>query len=215
MTEREELAEELLSKVTAFLEHTANIYRPIRRQLRSKPLTGGLFGYGGWLLSSLTYVDCGLDRVSYFVMHDETSAALSMSDTKAEALSVARSFLEECRPHVIARVLAALRAEQVAVDEAARRQSRELDEARNVRVARPKSISRKRKQIFDRSQGRCHYCQCELVLEGKWHVEHMMPKSLGGDNTPTNLVAACVPCNLSKRDQTAEEFIARRAGAAT
>jgi 5-methylcytosine-specific restriction endonuclease McrA len=74
-----------------------------------------------------------------------------------------------------------------------------------------KSISRRRQRIFDESGGRCHYCSTPLTLDGKWHIEHKMPRALGGDDEPGNLVAACVPCNFKKRDTTDLEFKAKLA----
>ena len=68
-------------------------------------------------------------------------------------------------------------------------------------------MSRRRREVFARSDGRCHYCAAVLRLDGKWHVEHQMPRALGGGDELPNLVAACAPCNLSKRDRTALEFM--------
>lgn len=65
--------------------------------------------------------------------------------------------------------------------------------------------------MFQKSGGRCHYCQTPLTLSGRWHVEHMMPGALLGTDDPINLVAACVPCNLAKSDRTAIEYMASRA----
>jgi 5-methylcytosine-specific restriction endonuclease McrA len=67
-------------------------------------------------------------------------------------------------------------------------------------------VPRRRQRIFDASQGKCHYCGTALTLDGKWHIEHKMPKALMGTDEPTNLVASCVPCNTKKRDRTDIEF---------
>lgn len=64
--------------------------------------------------------------------------------------------------------------------------------------------------LFEQSQGQCHYCAAVLTLGGKWHVEHQLPRALGGGDGEMNLVAACVPCNLSKRDRTAIEYVVQR-----
>ncbi len=50
-----------------------------------------------------------------------------------------------------------------------------------------------RKGVLDRDQHCCAYCGREATT-----VDHIIPKSLGGDNHPTNLVAACISCNSSK-----------------
>lgn len=36
-------------------------------------------------------------------------------------------------------------------------------------------------------------------------VDHVVPKSHGGQSTWTNLVASCSPCNARKRDRTPDE----------
>jgi len=61
-------------------------------------------------------------------------------------------------------------------------------------------------RIYDRTNGRCHICQCQLSfasygrygLRGAWHCEHSKPRALGGSNHGNNLYAACIPCNLAK-----------------
>jgi 5-methylcytosine-specific restriction endonuclease McrA len=68
-----------------------------------------------------------------------------------------------------------------------------------------------RREVFERSRGCCHYCRTPLTLDGQWHVEHMLPRALGGTDDELNLVAACAPCNLAKRDRTALEFVAEQA----
>ena len=76
--------------------------------------------------------------------------------------------------------------------------------------AKPKAIPRRRREVFERSDGRCFYCGTVLTLEGTWHVEHQLPRALMGKDELPNLVAACVPCNLAKSDSTAFEFITQR-----
>jgi 5-methylcytosine-specific restriction endonuclease McrA len=36
-------------------------------------------------------------------------------------------------------------------------------------------------------------------------IDHVIPKSKGGDDSWDNLVAACLPCNNKKGDRTPEE----------
>lgn len=73
------------------------------------------------------------------------------------------------------------------------------------------SVSRRRLEVFERSHGRCHYCAAALTLDGAWHVEHQLPRALGGGDDVLNLVAACVRCNLRKGDKTGLEFICQSA----
>lgn len=62
----------------------------------------------------------------------------------------------------------------------------------------------KKSKIFQRDSYKCIYCgyagsRDELTLD------HVLPKSRGGDDTPFNLVTACYKCNNRKGDRTPEE----------
>lgn len=49
---------------------------------------------------------------------------------------------------------------------------------------------------------KCAYCgRADLPLT----IDHIIPKSRGGDDSWENLVAACLPCNNKKGDQKPEE----------
>jgi len=52
----------------------------------------------------------------------------------------------------------------------------------------------------------CFYCG-KFVKGSSFHIEHMMPLSMGGDNTKTNLTVSCPQCNHRKNTKTAEEFL--------
>lgn len=54
--------------------------------------------------------------------------------------------------------------------------------------------------ILRRDQFRCGYCSGWART-----VDHIKPRSRGGPNTWSNLIAACGPCNTSKADRTPEE----------
>ena len=58
---------------------------------------------------------------------------------------------------------------------------------------------RKKRLIWNRDDGRCHYCQAELSWKDKT-VDHVIPRSKGGSNRSWNLVIACFPCNQLKAD---------------
>lgn len=51
----------------------------------------------------------------------------------------------------------------------------------------------------------CHYCG--FVAS---EVDHVIPRSRGGSDTPENLVAACRECNAEKSDLTPDEWAAKR-----
>jgi hypothetical protein len=205
------------------------VYPKARKIMRTRPILGGVFGQGAFHLATVaTQVDGGgLDRLHVMVIHDLTAFPLSVGATRAEALGRARKVIERTRPTQLALFLGEVRRIQLA-DERVQmiaRAEAERDEL-NARVNQPgvidfrakaderpfraQPVSRRRRAIFEKSEGRCHYCACELTLEGRWHVEHMIPRALGGQSVEDNLVAACAPCNHKKRDQTDHEFIARR-----
>jgi hypothetical protein len=64
------------------------------------------------------------------------------------------------------------------------------------------------RRIYDAQQGECFYCG--IALDGAYHADHMTPPKRGGTNWPQNMCCACGPCNMSKRDMTANEFLAYR-----
>lgn len=59
-----------------------------------------------------------------------------------------------------------------------------------------------RKNILKRDNHRCQYCGRTGV---PLTVDHVIPKSKGGEDTWENLVCACVQCNNRKGDRTPEE----------
>lgn len=56
----------------------------------------------------------------------------------------------------------------------------------------------------------CHYC--EVVLEGRGSremtIDHVVPRSKGGNDSLDNLVLACASCNTRKGSLSYEEFVA-------
>lgn len=65
-----------------------------------------------------------------------------------------------------------------------------------------KKIVLSRKNILRRDNHKCIYCQrADLQLT----IDHIIPKSKGGDDTWENLVTACVKCNNKKGDRSPEE----------
>jgi len=59
-------------------------------------------------------------------------------------------------------------------------------------------------EILSKTDGRCAYCGVDL--QGKYHKEHVLPKSRGGVNSKRNLVASCERCNMRKHAMTPDEF---------
>jgi 5-methylcytosine-specific restriction endonuclease McrA len=58
-----------------------------------------------------------------------------------------------------------------------------------------------RRLVFQRDSYTCVYCGAQNRLS----VDHIMPRSKGGADTPDNLVTACLSCNIRKSDRTPEE----------
>ncbi|MGA1362086.1 MAG: HNH endonuclease [Ilumatobacteraceae bacterium] len=69
-----------------------------------------------------------------------------------------------------------------------------------VKVPFNRSTAMSRRAIFARDEHRCGYCGGPADS-----IDHVMPRSRGGLNVWENVIAACRPCNLTKRDRTPEE----------
>jgi 5-methylcytosine-specific restriction endonuclease McrA len=73
----------------------------------------------------------------------------------------------------------------------------------NVRRRREQS-GMKRSRIYMRDKFRCQYCG-DKKPAGQLTLDHILPRSRGGDNSPVNVVTACVACNNRKADRTPAE----------
>jgi len=71
-----------------------------------------------------------------------------------------------------------------------------------VRV--PRSVKRRisRRALFARDGWRCVYCGDSA---GRLTLDHVVPRSRGGDSVWENVVTACAPCNHQKGNRTLEE----------
>lgn len=180
---------------------------------RTKRLLGGAFSSGRFVIGSYVYRWGGLDRVRYVVLDERSWLALGTGTSPAEALADAREVIREIGLGLLLRQCESV-VERIAKEEAEAlvKRRQKADEWEAVRRKAPASnrVPRRRQRIFDASAGKCHYCGEVLTLDGKWHIEHKMPKALMGSNEPSNLVASCAPCNHKKRDKTDVEFLAQR-----
>lgn len=59
---------------------------------------------------------------------------------------------------------------------------------------------------YEAQQGRCHWCGVKL---DDYHVDHVIPLSKGGADSPANICVSCPRCNLSKNDKLPHDFIGR------
>jgi 5-methylcytosine-specific restriction endonuclease McrA len=71
-----------------------------------------------------------------------------------------------------------------------------------VKKSRRKSIAFNRKNILRRDNFTCQYCG---DVDNALTVDHIHPKSRGGESSWINVVIACKPCNLKKGNQTPTE----------
>ena len=61
-----------------------------------------------------------------------------------------------------------------------------------------------RRNIFARDNNQCQYCGKRFPTS-ELSLDHIIPRSQGGQNTWENIVCACVSCNVRKGGQTPRE----------
>lgn len=61
-----------------------------------------------------------------------------------------------------------------------------------------------RRNIFARDGNRCQYCGKRFPTN-ELSLDHVVPRSQGGDTTWENIVCACVRCNVKKGGRTPQE----------
>ena len=68
----------------------------------------------------------------------------------------------------------------------------------------PRAVQRKisRRALFARDGWRCVYCG---TAGGRLTLDHVVPRSRGGDSVWENVVTSCAPCNLRKGDRLLDE----------
>lgn len=70
-----------------------------------------------------------------------------------------------------------------------------------------KRLGRVAKLIAARDQFRCVYCKRTAEETGApLHLDHLKPRSHGGEDSPTNLVLACRSHNSSRQTRSVREF---------
>jgi 5-methylcytosine-specific restriction endonuclease McrA len=69
-----------------------------------------------------------------------------------------------------------------------------------VKVPYQRVAALSRRAIFARDEHRCQYCGRTADS-----IDHVLPRSRGGEHVWENVAAACRPCNLAKRDRTPDE----------
>jgi 5-methylcytosine-specific restriction endonuclease McrA len=71
-------------------------------------------------------------------------------------------------------------------------------------VSVPRTVQRKisRRALFARDGWRCGYCGTSA---GRLTLDHIVPRSRGGDSVWENVVTSCAPCNLKKGNRLLHE----------
>lgn len=169
--------------------------------LLQRPIIGGVFGSGRYVLATRPCVANGLHAVRFMVLDPRAGTVLATAETKTEVLQAARRAIKQLQPP----------APPAPAPPAQGALWPDAEITNGAPAIRVRPISRRRREVFKKSEGSCHYCRRTLTLDGVWHVEHMLPRALGGADEIGNLVAACAPCNLAKGDRTAVEFATQSA----
>ncbi len=61
-----------------------------------------------------------------------------------------------------------------------------------------------RRNVFARDENRCQYCARRFATD-ELSLDHVSPKSRGGQTTWENIVSACLKCNVRKGGRTPQE----------
>ena len=69
-----------------------------------------------------------------------------------------------------------------------------------IPFSRPSDIYPSRSMIYKRDKDTCQYCGAQSRLT----IDHVVPRSRGGQDTWENLVVACSSCNTKKGDKLLE-----------
>lgn len=81
-------------------------------------------------------------------------------------------------------------------------------------------VDKKRREIWNKSGGKCWYCGCDLPEKG-WHADHFKPirrnwwenTCLNPENqNEDNKVPTCPSCNIQKGSLSVEQFREKIAG---
>lgn len=72
--------------------------------------------------------------------------------------------------------------------------------ARPARESLSKRLGKVARQIKARDGERCVYCARTAAESGSaLHLDHLLPRALGGTDTAENLVVACRRCNCARQ----------------
>lgn len=63
-----------------------------------------------------------------------------------------------------------------------------------------------RSAVWQKTAGRCFYCGTQTDPFKTFWIDHMRPRSRGGNDELENLVPSCLTCNRRKGKRTVEQF---------
>jgi hypothetical protein len=59
-----------------------------------------------------------------------------------------------------------------------------------------------RRLVTERAGDCCEYCRCQARYADSFSIDHILPRSHGGQTTPENLALSCFGCNQHKGTRT-------------
>lgn len=86
-----------------------------------------------------------------------------------------------------------------------RQQRKSEKETQKNRGTKRKALSKsQRVKVLEKTDGRCHICGGEVGV--KWHADHVLAHSAGGEHSADNYLPAHPTCNNYRWDYLPEEF---------
>lgn len=82
------------------------------------------------------------------------------------------------------------------------------DSGSSVKALRKRLTEPYKKEIFEHDNYQCQYCGDKPSIDNIF-IDHIIPLSKGGDNSPVNLTTACKSCNSKKHDDDVFEFLSK------
>lgn len=74
---------------------------------------------------------------------------------------------------------------------------KELLKLLGIEKTRRKIPSKRRQIIYKRDDGKCRYCHKDVEYKNA-HLDHILPRSLWGNDYVFNLALSCPSCNMRK-----------------
>ena len=87
-----------------------------------------------------------------------------------------------------------------------KRQQQSLDHHMTTTTVRRIISKEIRRKVFQRDDFTCQYCGRKGTAD-TLHLDHIMPRALGGTNDMDNLVTACPECNIRKGAQDLSDYL--------